>query len=116
MALKDYGYFTHIRVAGKPVAIGEVSCFQASVRNGQLVYDFRAALPAPVDPASSEVAVSIHDESYFVEVSLDAGDPIRFDGMAPGKCSFAIREGDGSLIAMGIAPYQVVTLSCPKAP
>lgn len=116
VALKDYGYFIHLTIDGKPVPVQEVQGFQASVRSNQLVYDFNVALPTPVDPAASQVVISIYDESYFVEASLDANDPVRFDGMAPGRCSFAVTDGQGGTQAFGVAPYQVVTLSCRPAP
>jgi ABC-type uncharacterized transport system substrate-binding protein len=115
-ALKEYGYFTHIEIDGKPVTVDSVRGFQASVRSNQLVYDFTVPLPAPVDPATAAISVSIYDESYFVEASLDANDPVRFDGMTPGRCSFAVRDGEGGAQAFGVAPFQTVTLSCRPAP
>ena len=115
-ALKEYGYFVHLKIGGKPMTVDNISGFQASVRNNQLMYDFTASLPAPVDPATAEIVVSIYDESFFVEVSLDANDPVRFSGMAPGRCSFAVSDGAGGAQAFGIAPFQVVTLSCRPAP
>jgi ABC-type uncharacterized transport system substrate-binding protein len=98
-ALKEYGYFTHIEIDGKPVTVDSVRGFQASV-----------------DPATAAISVSIYDESYFVEASLDANDPVRFDGMTPGRCSFAVRDGEGGAQAFGVAPFQTVTLSCRPAP
>jgi ABC-type uncharacterized transport system substrate-binding protein len=115
-ALKEYGYFTHIMIDGKPVPVESVSGFQASVRNNQLVYEFTVTLPTAIDPATAEVIVSIYDESYFVEVTLDASDPVRFVGMTPGRCSFAVRDAEGGLSAFGVAPQQVVSLSCRPAP
>lgn len=115
--LKDYGYFTHIRIAGKPLPVTTVENFQGAVRGSQLVYEFTVPLPAGTDPALSEVTVSVFDDSYFVEVGLDAQDPVRFTGMAPGRCAFAIRDGDGTTATgFAIAPFQTVTLSCHKAP
>ncbi len=115
-ALKDYGYFLHITADGKPVAITQISGFQGSVRNNQLVYDFTATLPEAIDPATAEFVIRLYDETYFVEVSLDASDPVRFSGMAPGRCSFAIKDGDGALSSFGVTPPQGVTLSCRPAP
>lgn len=116
VALRDYGYFIHMTVDGKPVTLDTISGFQASVRSNQLVYDFTATLPSPVDPMTAQVAVSIYDESYFVEASLDANDPVRFSGMASGRCSFAVTDGQGGAQAFGVAPFQVVTLTCRPAP
>jgi ABC-type uncharacterized transport system substrate-binding protein len=114
--LRDYGYFVDIRINGNRHRIDKVTGFRGSIRDGLLIYEFTVPLPSPVDPATAEVIVAIYDETYFVEVSLDAKDPVRFDGMRPGKCSFAVRDADGSLTAFGIAPFQMVTLTCRKAP
>ncbi|MBM3539449.1 MAG: DUF1007 family protein [Alphaproteobacteria bacterium] len=115
-ALKDYGYFLHLTAGGKPVAIERVSGFQASIRNKQLIYEFTAQLGAPIDPAAAELKLGIYDETYFVEVSLDPSDPVRFSGMAPGRCAFAIRDGDIGLSTFGVNPPQSVTLTCRPAP
>ncbi len=112
--LKDYGYFAHMTVGGKPAGFGAVTGFQGAVRNGQLVYDFTLPLAEPVDPATAEVVVSIYDESYFVEVGLDTNDPVRFDRMAPGRCSFSVRDATGALSSFGVSPFQSITLSCQK--
>lgn len=115
-ALKDYGYFLHVTAGGKPVKVEQVSGFQGTIRNNQLVYEFTATLPAGLDPATTEFVISLYDETYFVEVSLDANDPVRFSGMAPGRCSFAIKDGDASLSTFGVVPPQSVALSCRPAP
>lgn len=113
--LKEYKYFTHILLDGRELPEIAVRDFTARVRNGQLVYEFTVPLPQPVDPATTEVIVTVYDESYFVEAALDASDPVRFAGMAPGRCAFAIREGTSNLTSFGIAPYQLVSLTC-RAP
>jgi ABC-type uncharacterized transport system substrate-binding protein len=113
--LKEYKYFTHILLDGKEQSEVRIEDFKASVRNGQLVYEFTVPLPGSVDPAAVEVIVTVYDESYFVEVALDPNDPVRFDRMTAGQCAFAIREGSNNLTSFGIAPYQLVSLSC-RAP
>lgn len=113
--LKEYKYFTHILLDGKELPEIGIRDFAASVRNGQLVYEFTVPLPAPVDPAAVEVIVTVYDESHFVEVALEPNDPVRFDRMPAGACAFAIREESNDPTSFGIAPYQLVSLSC-KAP
>jgi len=115
-SLKDYGFFLHVTAGGKEIKVERVSGFQGSIRNNQLVYEFTAQLPAPIDPVTDEFAISLYDETYFVEVSLDANDPARFSGMEPGRCSFAIRDGSAGLSSFGVVPPQSVALSCRPAP
>lgn len=115
VALKDYGYFVYMKIDDKPMPVERVTGFQGSIRSNQLVYDFTVPLPTPVDPASAQFVLSLFDETYFVEVSLDANDPVRFSGMAPGRCSFAIKE-EGSLQTFGVSAPQTVALSCRKEP
>ena len=114
-SLKDYGYFVYMKAGDKPMPVERITGFQGSVRNNQLVYDFTVPLPTPVDPATTEFVLSLFDETYFVEVSLDANDPVRFSGMAPGRCSFVIRE-EGSVSTFGVSAPQTVALSCRPAP
>ncbi len=110
--LAEYGYFTHARIDGDPVALERVEDFRASIADGILSYDFTLPLPEPVDPAAVRVAAGIYDPEYYVEVLLDPQDPVRFAGMEPGACIFDIREDAEHAIYYGMVYPLVITLSC----
>ena len=110
--LKDYDYFTHARIDGESQPLTDVQDFQATVADGVLVYEFTLPLPEPIDPAQVSFAAGMYDPEYYVEVLLDENDPVRFAGLAPGACTFDIREDTAHPIYYGMVYPLAIALSC----
>jgi ABC-type uncharacterized transport system substrate-binding protein len=68
--LRNFGYFTHIKISGRPFEVSFVKDFTAEIRGGKLVYNF--AVPCHVSAADRfrEVRVSIYDHSFYTSVFL----------------------------------------------
>jgi ABC-type uncharacterized transport system substrate-binding protein len=109
--LREYGYFIHARLDGGALRLEEVSDFTARIEDDLLVYEFSLALPEPVDPGDRFVT-GIYDPEYYVEVLLDQYDPVRFEGIPNGACTFAIREDTENPIYYGMVYPLTIALSC----
>jgi ABC-type uncharacterized transport system substrate-binding protein len=114
VATKEYSYFTHIAVAGSKVAIANATDFKAEIVKGKVVYRFTLPLAAPVDPSEKAVAVKAYDETFYVDIGLETGDPVRFSGMPPGLCFFEIDTEPSDLGAFGLTETRKIQLLCPK--
>jgi ABC-type uncharacterized transport system substrate-binding protein len=110
--LRDYDYFTHVRIAGKEMPLLKVTDFTARIDKGVLVYEFTMPLAKPIDPAASQFAAAIYDPEYFVEVLLDENDPVRFEGLPSGACTYAIQEDSEHPIYYGLVNPLTMVLSC----
>jgi ABC-type uncharacterized transport system substrate-binding protein len=110
--LRDYGYFTHARLDGEKLPLDEVNDFTTRIEDDLLVYEFTMLLPEPVDPGAARFAAGIYDPEYYVEVLLDPHDPVRFEGIPSGACTFAIREDTDNPIYYGMVYPLAITLSC----
>ncbi len=110
--LRDYDYFTHVRVTGKDMPLRKVTDFTARIDKGVLVYEFTMPLPKPIDPAASQFAAGIYDPEYFVEVLLDENDPVHFEGLPNSACTYAIQEDSEHPIYYGLANPLTILLSC----
>jgi ABC-type uncharacterized transport system substrate-binding protein len=110
--LRDYDYFTHVRIDGKDMPLHEVTDFTATIENGVLVYEFTMPLPEPIDPGASQFAAGIYDPEYYVEVLLDEDDPVRFEGLPSGACTYAIQEDSEHPIYYGLVNPLTIVLSC----
>ena len=110
--LKEAGYFIHLSLGGKPLPIREVSDFAATLRKGRVVYHFTVRLPSPVDPAATAIALSVYDESYYVEVAFDKEDPLRFEGKPDAMCRYDLREDRNTPIYFGMVFPQQLQLDC----
>jgi ABC-type uncharacterized transport system substrate-binding protein len=110
--LRDYGFFTHVRIDGKDVPLSEVADFTARIERGVLVYEFTLPLAEPVDPAGDRFATGVYDPEYYVEVLLDEDDPVRFEGLPSGACTYAVREDSEHPIYYGMVYPLTIVLSC----
>jgi ABC-type uncharacterized transport system substrate-binding protein len=110
--LREYDYFTHVRVNGDKLPLHEVSSFTARIEDGVLVYEFTMPLPEPLDPGESSFAVSVYDVEYYVEVLLDENDPVRFEGIPSGGCTYEIQEDAENPIYYGMVYPLTITLNC----
>lgn len=110
--LRDYGYFTHVRIDGEPLSLDQVLDFTASIEDGVLVYEFTLALPEPVDPSTEQLATGVYDPEYYIEILLDQNDPVRFAGLPSGACIFDISEDTQHPIYYGLVYPLAITLQC----
>jgi ABC-type uncharacterized transport system substrate-binding protein len=111
-SLREYDYFTHLRVNGAKLPLDEASGFTARIEDGVLVYEFTMHLPAPVDPVEVALAASVYDVEYYVEVLLDRYDPVRFEGIPSGGCTYDIREDTENPIYYGMVYPLAITVNC----
>ena len=110
--LKDYGYFTHLRVNGQPVPLEQVVRFEAEVQGDRLAYTFTLDLPNPVAPARGQVALGVFDPEYYVELTLDQQDPVQFEGLPAGACSFEVYYDAENPIYFGMVEPPMIGLQC----
>jgi ABC-type uncharacterized transport system substrate-binding protein len=114
VATREYNYFTHITVAGSKAAIADAADFKADIVKGKVVYRFTLPLAAPVDPSEKPVIVKAYDETFYVDIGLETGDPVRFSGMPQGLCFFDIGTEPSDLGAFGLTEVKKIQLLCPK--
>lgn len=108
-ALKDFTYFTHVRVDGKDAKITEVSGFSAEIDGGKIVYRFTAHLPEPVDPRTQKASFGLYDHSYYVDVALkDDG----FKAVNAGRCAPRLFEDKENPIYFGMVIPQRIAFDC----
>ena len=69
--LEKFGYYVHIRVAGKKRENLKIEDFAASIDGNQLVYRFTVALTPPADPGAGDIVASLHDYAVVHEFVAD---------------------------------------------
>lgn len=112
-SLRDYGYFTHLRVDGGEVLFDRVENFVATVDNGELIYAFDLVPGSPIDAAAAPVQLSVYDPTVYVDIILGGETPVKLEGSNAAKCGFSFGDGDAITAQDGgyILP-QIVTLTC----
>ena len=68
--LKNFGYFLHVKINGKPFKVKFVKDFKAKIVQDRIVYHF--FVPCHIKAASSykEVRIGIYDESFYTNIIL----------------------------------------------
>jgi ABC-type uncharacterized transport system substrate-binding protein len=110
--LQEYDYFTHVRIDGEEMPLSEVTDFTARIEDGVPLYEFAMPLPQSIDPGGDRFAVGVFDPEYYVEVLLDEDDPVRFEGLPSGACTYAVREDEDHPIYYGMVYPPTTVLSC----
>lgn len=113
-ALRESDYFSRIRQGVESAAMKNAENFSATQAKGLVVYGFTLPLSTPLDPARGPITAGIYDESFFVDVAFDEKDPVRFDGVPSGACSYAIREDPADAIFGGLVIPPSATITCRK--
>ena len=110
VALKDFGFFTHVRVDGKKISLTDVKAFSAKISDGKVVYSFTLGLPQSVDPRKSKAAFLFYDHTYYVDVALTGSPSVSLKNGS--GCSLAIRDDTANPIYFGLVVPKMVAVSC----
>jgi ABC-type uncharacterized transport system substrate-binding protein len=80
--LRNFDYFTHIKIDGKPFKVKFVTDFSAKIKENKLVYQFLVPCHVSAIDAFKEVKLSIYDHSYYCSVFL-AKEAIAYQNQHP---------------------------------
>lgn len=73
-SIKDYNYFTAIRIDGQDFPVEWATDFNAFMDGGKLVYTFFIPCHVAAPPTPREVKVAVYDPSFFIFVAyVDEG-------------------------------------------
>ena len=111
-ALRSSDYFSRVRQGVQSFPLQDAENFSATQSKGLVFYGFTLRLAQPLDPSASPVTAGIYDESFFVDFEFDANDPVRFEGLPSGACSYAIREDPADAIYRGLVVPPSVIIEC----
>lgn len=111
-ALREVGYFAHIRLGATPYRIPKLERLEATVKDRRIRYHIAIPIEPPVDPAKTPLTIGVYDESYYIDVALDETDPVRFAGDRNASCHFALVPDAGNRIYFGMVTPTVIQLLC----
>ncbi len=90
-SLKDYEFFTVMRVDGKQQAIGEVTEFGQIWSNEKLALHFHVPLKSPVDPRAGAFVVKVYDPDFFIAMDYEENQPVSVLGNMPASCKLEVK-------------------------
>ncbi|MDX2142643.1 MAG: DUF1007 family protein [Rhodospirillaceae bacterium] len=113
-SLKDYGYFTHLRVDDAETTFEGVENFKTATDKGELIFFFDLVPSAPIDPRTSQVQLAVYDPTLYVDIVLGGEKPVTLDGLAAGTCLWEFKSGDDISANDAFMTPQVMKLNCPS--
>jgi ABC-type uncharacterized transport system substrate-binding protein len=90
-SLKDYEFFTVLRVAGEKQEIGAVTDYGQIWSNGKLALHFHVPLKTPVDPRKGEFMMKVYDPEFFIAMDYERDDPVTVIGAMPAACKLLVK-------------------------
>lgn len=88
---KNYHYFTHVLINGTRYEIQSIDGFSVQVEKGKLVYDFFTPCPVRASSESTDVVVSLYDETYYKLLTL-LTDSVTFQGKHELEIEHTVRK------------------------
>ncbi len=92
--LKDFKYFTSIKINNKPFIVNFVKNFTAEIENSLLVYKFFVPCHISASDTNKNILFSVYDESYYIDIALIETKPVSFKGSSKFQRSYKIIEND----------------------
>jgi ABC-type uncharacterized transport system substrate-binding protein len=90
-SLAEIGYFTTLKVGGKPVEFGSVTDYWMEERPDHLV-EFHVTLPLKTpSPLAKFVTLRVSDPEYFIDFEFDDKSPVKLLSAPPG-CSATVAK------------------------
>jgi len=107
--LKEFDYFTHIKISAKSFKVKFVRDFSAEIKDNILIYRF--FVPCHVQAVSSlkEVKISIYDVSFYSSVFLTK-DPVSFEKTSPYEHEYQISKNKNEGYYYGQVYPEEITL------
>lgn len=111
-SLKEYGYFTHLKVGETVAGFDRVENFSTDSDKGELIYNFDLILTTPSDLTKADAQLKVYDPSIYVDIILAGEPPVKLAGEGSEKCHAGYGTGDEISNPNGFVTAQVVTVSC----
>jgi ABC-type uncharacterized transport system substrate-binding protein len=90
-SLKEFEYFTVMRLKGERLPIAPVTESGQVFESGKLTLFFRVPLQKPVDPKTGEFTVKVYDPEFFIAFDYGGDEAAGVDGTLPKGCKLELK-------------------------
>ncbi|MCF8051269.1 MAG: DUF1007 family protein [Desulfobacterales bacterium] len=80
--LREFGYFTHVKIDGKPFTVEFVTDFSARMHKNQMIYEFFVPCHVQAIDAFKEAKLAIYDATFYTSVFL-VERPVAYENADP---------------------------------
>jgi ABC-type uncharacterized transport system substrate-binding protein len=90
-SLKEYGYFTRMKVDGVNIGFGHPKNYFDVFTNEKLTLTFTLPLAKPLDVNGKALQLEVYDPTYFAAITFAQHDPVKLVSAGAGCQSFVHR-------------------------
>ncbi len=90
-SLKDYDYFIHAFVDGKPLRVQAAKDAGQIYSNQRLTLYFSVPLEKPIDPRKNDFYYRIYDPEFFIAMDYVKDEPVTAQGPIPAGCALDLK-------------------------
>lgn len=106
--LKNFEYFTHVKIDGKPFAIKYVKDFNTKIVKDKVVYQFFIPCHVKADKNDIEVRIAVYDESFYTNITI-LKDQVSLENDTGYDCKYEIKENkDDSYYYGQVYPEEII--------
>ena len=91
-SLKEFFYFTNMKVDGKKVAFKDPTDARQRWFKKRLILHFQLPLQQPLDPRTTKIVYRVYDPSFFIDVEFAGKESISAVGSMPAGCHMELQE------------------------
>ena len=102
-SLREFDYFTEVRLGDEKMEIGTVEEFESTMRDDRLWMRFVLPLAKPLDPAKGTISYAIFDPTYYVEMLHVEDDVVALTGSKSETCTATIESPNPTSDAVMLA-------------
>jgi len=106
--LKEFGYFTHIKIDGKPFKVSFVKDFSAKIDHERMIYTFFVPCHVCATTAFKQVSLSVYDPEFYSDIVL-VKDSLLLENRESYEASCRIRKSPDTAYYFGqIVPEEIL--------
>ena len=109
--LEEFDYYLHPEQDGSALARPDIDDFDAEIKDGRVIYRFRAAFSQPVALADKPLDLGVYDETFWTDVQPDE-DAIVISNGAGENCMTEVFRDAGNSIYFGLVDPPVIRVAC----
>ncbi len=95
--LKEFDYFTFVKLGDKPVPLAPPKNYWLEHKDGVLALHFTMPLAEPVPADAPGFNFAVYDQSFFIAFDLIKDNPVKISAGAPAGCLASVGNADKDL-------------------
>ena len=107
--LRQFDYFMHIKIDGRPFKVKYVKDFSAEITDGKMAYRFFVPCHVPAQESSKEIKLSIYDSTFYSSVFLRKN-PVTYENRHAYEAEHTIEKNRGEAYYYGQVYPEEITL------